>query len=88
MKCDQIEMAKERVKEANMALAEARKIRIQKWREEFVNNFLHKNISFGIKDTQQKKKQAKKVMEKAFETICKLIPDDEERKEFLSSYGN
>ncbi|SLM29793.1 hypothetical protein MTBBW1_1980015 [Desulfamplus magnetovallimortis] len=88
---NEIVKATERVKEAKAALKEAKKAERIQWKQELFEDFKKRALERAVEAENKKKtrlkNKAQQVLDNAFQTVCKLIPDEEERALFLESYG-
>lgn len=84
----EIEKAKEQIRVAKEVLKNAKEERNQRWRESLINNFIDKLSQSELEKKTQRKEKVDKIIENAIEKICNLIPDEKERTELISSFGN
>ncbi|MBF0231771.1 MAG: hypothetical protein HQK65_01860 [Desulfamplus sp.] len=91
MKSDEVANAKERLKEAKIALKKVQKLERIRWKEEMIEDFKQKTLQKALESKTKKqmkiKRKAQDILDKAYSTVSKLFPDEHERNEFLSSYG-
>ena len=76
----------DRFKEMKQAKRMERIMRKRQAFEEFKQKFLQEALEAEIKKKQKLQDKAKMVLDKAYSTVEKLIPDETKRKEFMSSY--